>query len=110
MRAFSRGYMKLNPNNPYHDPIIQPNYFEHPQDIIDLREAVKIARNVFAQKAMEPFRGAEIAPGNIFCFLNGNVNKIFYVVCLVLRNISTKNSVQSVILVLGSVCMTSQQE
>lgn len=63
MRAFSRGYMKLNPNNPYHDPIIQPNYFEHPQDIIDLREAVKIARKVFAQKALEPFRGAEIAPG-----------------------------------------------
>ncbi len=57
--------MKLNPNNPYHDPIIQPNYFEHPQDIIDLREAVKIARKIFAQDALEHFRGPEIAPGNV---------------------------------------------
>lgn len=78
MRAFSRGYMKLDPTNPYHEPLIQPNYFEHPQDIIDLREAVKIARKVFAQKALDPFRGPEIAPGNLdiammgFCsgFLN----------------------------------------
>ena len=57
--------MKLNPKNPHHDPVIQPNYFEHPQDIIDLREAVKIARKIFAQKSLEPFRGPELAPGNI---------------------------------------------
>ncbi|XP_028419099.1 choline dehydrogenase, mitochondrial-like [Dendronephthya gigantea] len=63
MRAFSRGYMKLDPTNPYHDPLIQPNYFEHPQDIIDMRAAVKIARKVFAQKALDPFRGPEVTPG-----------------------------------------------
>lgn len=63
LRALSRGYIKLNPSNPYHDPIIQPNYFEDPQDIIDLREAVKISRKIFSQKAFEPYRGPEIAPG-----------------------------------------------
>lgn len=69
MRAFSHGYMKLNPSNPYHDPIIQPNYFQHPQDIIDMRESLKIARKIFAQKAFEPFRGPELAPGKLLCYL-----------------------------------------
>ena len=57
--------MKLDPRNPHHDPILQPNYFEDPQDIIDLREAVKIARNIFTQKALDRFRGPEISPGNV---------------------------------------------
>ena len=73
MRAYSRGYMKLDPKNPHYDPIIQPNYFEHPQDIIDLRDAVKITRKIFAQKALEPFRGAEIAPGNMSYFWNAAI-------------------------------------
>lgn len=63
MRALSRGYVKLNPSNPYHDPFIQPNYFEIPQDIVDMRESIKIARKIFLQKTFEPFRGPEIAPG-----------------------------------------------
>ena len=55
--------MKLNPSNPYHDPIIQPNYFEEPQDIVDLREAIKMAREIFSQKAFDQYKGPEIGPG-----------------------------------------------
>ena len=83
MRALSRGYVKLNPSNPYHDPFIQPNYFEIPQDIVDMRESIKIARKIFLQKAFEPFRGPEIAPGNFIPSLRDLVFLLLFVFCCI---------------------------
>jgi choline dehydrogenase-like flavoprotein len=42
---------------------IKPNFFSAPGDLPKLREGVKIARRVAVQKPLDPYRGAELAPG-----------------------------------------------
>ncbi|CAA9998918.1 unnamed protein product, partial [Nesidiocoris tenuis] len=43
LRPKSRGWIKLRSKNPFQYPIVNPNYFSHPQDIKVLVEGVKIA-------------------------------------------------------------------
>ncbi len=63
MRQASRGWIKLKSTDPRQHPIIQPNYLMEEQDRREFRDAVKLTREIFAQKAFEPFRGPEINPG-----------------------------------------------
>jgi len=63
LRATSRGYLTLKSSNPAHHPIIEPNYLQTEQDRIDMRQCVKLTREIFAQKAFDPFRGPELQPG-----------------------------------------------
>ena len=63
MRSTSRGYMALKSGNIEDAPILQPNYCETEQDRRELREGVKLTREIFAQSGFDPFRGAELAPG-----------------------------------------------
>ncbi len=63
MRALARGYLKLRSRNPSEHPVIQPNYLNNEQDRWEMRQAIKLAREVFAQKAFDEFRGPEITPG-----------------------------------------------
>jgi len=59
----SRGEVLLRSANPT-DPVrIIPNSFTAPNDLPTLREGFKIARETAYQSPLEPFRGAEIAPG-----------------------------------------------
>lgn len=46
LRPKSRGWIKLRSKNPFQYPIVNPNYFSHPQDIKVLVEGVKIALKV----------------------------------------------------------------
>lgn len=62
-RPHSRGFVTLKSANPLEHPIIQPNYFTAAEDIRLLREGVRISRDIFRQKAFDPFRGPELAPG-----------------------------------------------
>lgn len=63
MRSKSRGYVRaLSPDVRQH-PSIFFNYMSLEEDWEDFRACVRLARRVFAQPAMAPFRGAEIAPG-----------------------------------------------
>ncbi|TXH38530.1 MAG: choline dehydrogenase [Rhodospirillaceae bacterium] len=64
MRQASRGWIKLKSTDPRQHPIIQPNYLKEEQDRREFRDAVKLTREIFAQKAFEPFRGPEISPGD----------------------------------------------
>ena len=57
------GSVTLASNDPREHPRIQPNYLSTPEDVIDIRNAVKLTREIHAQKAMDEFRGAEISPG-----------------------------------------------
>jgi choline dehydrogenase len=63
LRPQSRGYITLKSADPLVAPIIQPNYLEAEEDRRVLREGVKLAREVFAQSAFDPYRGPEMMPG-----------------------------------------------
>jgi len=63
MRQASRGWIKLKSTDPRDHPRIQPNYLMEEQDRREFRDAVKLTREIFAQKAFEPYRGPEINPG-----------------------------------------------
>ncbi len=63
MRSTSRGYMTLRSGNIEEAPILQPNYCETEQDRRELRDGVKLTREIFAQAGFDPYRGAELAPG-----------------------------------------------
>jgi choline dehydrogenase len=63
MRPESRGELKLKSADPRVAPSIQPNFLAELKDRIVLRRAVQILREVFAQPALDAFRGPELAPG-----------------------------------------------
>ncbi|XP_077473684.1 choline dehydrogenase, mitochondrial [Stigmatopora argus] len=63
MRSTSVGWMKLKSASPLDHPILQPNYLSTQADVLEFRQCVKLSREIFAQKAFEPFRGDEVQPG-----------------------------------------------
>jgi choline dehydrogenase len=63
MRSKSRGRIRLRSADPTVAPIITANWMTHPDDWVEMRRAIRLTREIFAQKAFNPYRGAEIAPG-----------------------------------------------
>ncbi|WP_108124765.1 choline dehydrogenase [Saccharospirillum mangrovi] len=63
MRQTSRGYLKLKSADPNEHPIIQPNLLSTERDVWEMRQSVKLAREIMAQDAFAPFRGEELQPG-----------------------------------------------
>jgi choline dehydrogenase len=63
LRPQSRGYISLKSADPLVAPVIQPNYLEAEEDRRALREGTKMAREIFAQAAFDPYRGPELMPG-----------------------------------------------
>ena len=63
MRPTSRGFVKLKSSNPIDPPRIQFNYMQTEHDLNEMREGIKIARDIFHQKAFDHYRGKEISPG-----------------------------------------------
>ena len=63
LRPESRGHIALRSTNPEDPPLIQPNSLAHDNDLRTLREGVKIARKLVAQKAFDNYRGEELNPG-----------------------------------------------
>ena len=63
MRPTSTGYLELRSTDPSDHPLIQPNYLSTEGDREEMRDSVKLTREIFAQKAFDPYRGAEVAPG-----------------------------------------------
>lgn len=54
----SIGYIKLNSLNPYQAPLIEPCYLTEPEDLKTLVDGVKLAQEIAATKAFEPYRGS----------------------------------------------------
>ncbi|MBV9331861.1 MAG: choline dehydrogenase, partial [Alphaproteobacteria bacterium] len=63
LRPQSRGFIALKSADPFAAPLIQPNYLATDEDRRALREGVKLAREIFAQAAFDPYRGPELMPG-----------------------------------------------
>ncbi|MEI9987259.1 MAG: GMC oxidoreductase [Aliidongia sp.] len=63
MRPKSLGRVALRSADPGAAPSIRFNYLQEPQDRDDLRQSVRLTREILAQPALAPFRGAEILPG-----------------------------------------------
>jgi len=63
MRSPSRGSVTLRSADAKADPVIRFNYMSTPSDWEDFRHCIRLARELFAQPAFDPYRGREIAPG-----------------------------------------------
>lgn len=63
MRPASRGWVKLRSADPGEAPLIRFNYNQEESDRREMREAVRLTREIFAQPAFDPYRGPELAPG-----------------------------------------------
>jgi choline dehydrogenase len=59
----SRGYMTLRSADPMAPPRIQFNLFSARADMVTMREAVKITRDLMSRKPFADFLGPEIVPG-----------------------------------------------
>ncbi|MEP5760064.1 MAG: choline dehydrogenase [Litoreibacter sp.] len=63
MRSVSRGSVSLRSSDPSDAPKILFNYMSDPSDWADFRKAIRLTREIFGQKAFEPFVRHEIQPG-----------------------------------------------
>ena len=64
MRATSRGHVRISSNDPRKPPRVLFNYMQTDQDRQEMRDGVRLTREIMSQEAMNPFRGAEISPGS----------------------------------------------
>ncbi len=63
MRSRSRGTVTLHSADPRAAPVIRGNYMPEEADWQEMRAAVRLTREIFAQPAFDPYRGEELAPG-----------------------------------------------
>jgi choline dehydrogenase len=63
MRPTSTGSVRLRSADPRQAPSIRFNYLQTEGDRAEMRAAVRLTREILAQRAFDPFRGAELRPG-----------------------------------------------
>lgn len=59
----SRGEITLRSSDPTAAPLIQANYLQTDSDLRTMFDGIRITRDVIGQKAFDPYRGKELAPG-----------------------------------------------
>ncbi len=59
----SRGYLKLASANPRDKIKVHQNFFAEKDDLVLLRQGVRMVREFLTQSNLDPFRGEEVAPG-----------------------------------------------
>ena len=64
MRSKSRGSVRVKSSAAEENPKIVFNYMSHPDDWTEFRACIRLTREIFAQRALEPFRAEEIQPGS----------------------------------------------
>ncbi|MEP7045484.1 MAG: choline dehydrogenase, partial [Ilumatobacteraceae bacterium] len=63
MYSNSRGSVQITSTDPKAKPALRFNYISTPEDRREWVEAIRIARRILTQPAMEPFNGGEVSPG-----------------------------------------------
>jgi len=62
-RPQSRGTVMARSADPKALPTIDPNFFSVSDDVRVMRDGLRISRELFKQKAFDPYRGEEFGPG-----------------------------------------------
>jgi choline dehydrogenase len=88
MRSKSRGHVRLASGDAREMPRILFNYLSHPDDLAEFRAGTRLTRQIFAQKAFDPYRGREIQPGKnvqtddeIDAFVRAKVESAYHPSC-----------------------------
>ena len=55
LRPLSRGSIKLKSSNPYHEPIIHPNYLKNYQDIIDFKNSINLTLEILSGNPLKEY-------------------------------------------------------
>jgi len=63
MFSNSRGWVRIQSNDPFQKPKLLFNYLSTPEDRQEWTEAIAVARNIMGQPAFAPFNGGEVSPG-----------------------------------------------
>jgi choline dehydrogenase len=63
MYSNSEGSVSITSTDPTKHPALRFNYLSTPEDRREWVEAVRLARTILGQSAMDPFNGGEISPG-----------------------------------------------
>ena len=63
MKGTSRGHVRIRSRDPRDVPSIVFNYLTTESDRQDMRDAVRISREIAAQRPLGPYRGEELGPG-----------------------------------------------
>ena len=53
MRETSRGHIELASNSPWDAPLIDPNYLDTEQDVVDYRNAVRLTKEIVMQEVRQ---------------------------------------------------------
>jgi choline dehydrogenase len=64
MYSDSRGTVKITSRDPHVHPALKFNYLSTEQDRREWVEAIRVARTILTQPAMDPFNGGETSPGS----------------------------------------------
>lgn len=88
MRSKSRGYVRLRSDNHEESPSVCFNYMSHEDDWEEFRAGVRLTREIFAQSALDEFRGEELSPGpeaqsdeELNAYLSGAVESAYHPSC-----------------------------
>lgn len=88
MRPQSRGRVALKSADPRTPPSILFNYMQDEQDRRELRDGIRLTREIFAQPAFDDFRGDELGPGpatrtdaEIDAWIRANVESAYHPSC-----------------------------
>ena len=63
MKGTSTGHVRIRSSDPRDPPSIAFNYLTTESDRQDMRDAVRLSREIAAQPPFDPYRGEEIGPG-----------------------------------------------
>jgi choline dehydrogenase len=88
MRSKSKGNVRLASADAREKPRILFNYLSHPDDLVEFRAGTRLTREIFSQKAFDPYRGREIQPGKdvqtddeIDAFVRAKVESAYHPSC-----------------------------
>jgi choline dehydrogenase len=63
LRPASRGTLQLSSVAPSDPPLIDPGHLASAEDLTDMRNLVKMTRDLAHRRAFARFRGVEVSPG-----------------------------------------------